>query len=115
MLLPDVPSIFGRRRRILFMAVGAQGFQFTRAAPDPSIRRIARGLRRRHYFARLAESHLTARSERASTAVLIKVGTLDDPVYSKRSQLVLDFRDAEVSSSAFDVPHIRNFLAQRFG
>src|ERR1051325_6414982 len=71
----------------LFMAVNAQGFQFTRGTPRSFNKKDRPGSPTRH-FCETCGVQLTARSELAPTAVLIKVGTLDDPRVFAGPQLV---------------------------
>jgi len=71
----------------LFIAVDAQGFEFTKGAPRAFNKNDRLGSPTRH-FCPACGVHLTARSERAPSAVLIKVGTLDDPSVFERPQLV---------------------------
>jgi hypothetical protein len=70
-----------------FMAVNAQGFQFTKGTPRSFNKQDRPGSPTRHFCGNCAV-HLTARSELAPTAVLIKVGTLDDPGLFEGPQLV---------------------------
>ena len=71
----------------LFMAVDAQGFQFTKGTPMSFNKKDRHGSPTRHFCATCGV-HLTARSELAPSAVLIKVGTLDDPGLFEGPQLV---------------------------
>jgi hypothetical protein len=71
----------------LFIAVDAQGFQFTKGDPRSFNKNDRRGSPTRH-FCQTCGVHLTARSERAPGAVLIKVGTLDNPSMFEGPQLV---------------------------
>jgi hypothetical protein len=71
----------------LFMAVGAHGFQFTKGSPKSFNKQDRAGSPTRH-FCPTCGVHLTARSELAPSAVLIKVGTLDDPSVFEGPQLV---------------------------
>ena len=71
----------------LFMAVDAQGFQFTKGSPAAFNKKDRLGSPTRH-FCQTCGVHLTARSELAPSAVLIKVGTLDDPGLFEGPQLV---------------------------
>jgi len=71
----------------LFMAVDAQSFQFTKGSPGAFNKNDRRGSPTRH-FCHTCGVHLTARSELAPSAVLIKVGTLDDPSLFEGPQLV---------------------------
>jgi hypothetical protein len=71
----------------LFMAVDSDGFRFTSGTPrvftseDHPWRPI-------RHFCEVCGVHLTARSERAASAVLIKVGTLDKPGVFEGPQVV---------------------------
>ena len=71
----------------LFMAVDAQGFQFTKGTPRAFNKQDRLGSPTRH-FCQFCGVHLTARSELAPGAVLIKIGTLDDPSVFQGPQLV---------------------------
>jgi len=71
----------------LFMAVDAQGFQFTKGTPSAFNKQDRPWSPTRH-FCHVCGVHLTARSDRALDAVLIKVGTLDDPSVFEGPQLV---------------------------
>ena len=71
----------------LFMAVGAQTFQFTSGTPR-SFTNEEHPWRPTRHFCEVCGVHLTARSERAASAVLIKVGTLDDPGVFEGPQVV---------------------------
>ena len=62
----------------LFIAVAADGFRFVSGTPSSFKKSDRHGSPTRH-FCPTCGVHLTARSELAPTAVLIKVGTLDDP------------------------------------
>jgi hypothetical protein len=70
-----------------FMAVDAQAFQFTKGTPGSFNKQDRPGSPTRH-FCQTCGVQLTARSERAPTAVLIKVGTLDDPGVFEGPELV---------------------------
>jgi hypothetical protein len=70
-----------------FMAVDAAGFQFTAGNPKSFNKNDRPGSPTRH-FCDVCGVHLTARSDRAPSAVLVKVGTLDDPSVFKVPQLV---------------------------
>jgi hypothetical protein len=70
-----------------FMAVDAKSFQFTKGTPRSFNKQDRPGSPTRH-FCEACGVHLTARSERAPGAVLIKVGTLDDPGVFEGPQLV---------------------------
>src|SRR4030095_2993840 len=61
----------------LFMAIDAQGFQFTKGSPRSFNKKDRPGSPTRH-FCEACGVQLTARSERAARGVLLKVGTLDD-------------------------------------
>ena len=69
------------------MAVDAQGFQFTKGTPAAFNKKDRHGSPTRH-FCPTCGVHLTARSELAPSAVLIKVGTLDDPGIFEGPQIV---------------------------
>jgi hypothetical protein len=71
----------------LFMAVDAQSFQFTKGTPKSFTNKDHPWSPTRH-FCGTCGVHLTARSERAPSAVLIKVGTLDEPSVFDGPQLV---------------------------
>lgn len=71
----------------LFMAVDSQGFEFTKGSPRAFNKKDRPGAPTRH-FCDVCGVHLTARSELAPGAVLIKVGTLDDPGAFEGPQLV---------------------------
>jgi hypothetical protein len=71
----------------LFMAVDAQTFQFTKGAPRPFNKKEHPWSPTRH-FCEICGVHLTARSERAPSAVLVKIGTLDDPSVFQGPRLV---------------------------
>ena len=71
----------------LFIAVGAKGFQFTKGAPRAFNKKDRPGSPRRR-FCEACGVHLTARSEFAPSAVLIKVGTLDDPSIFEGPEMV---------------------------
>lgn len=71
----------------LFMAVDAQGFRFTRGVPSAFNKKDRPGAPTRH-FCPACGVHLTARSDLAPSAVLIKIGTLDDPSVFGGPQLV---------------------------
>ena len=71
----------------LLMAVDAQRFQFTKGTPKAFNKNDRRGSPTRH-FCQACGVHLTARSDRAPGAVLIKIGTLDDPSVFEGPQLV---------------------------
>ena len=62
----------------LFLAVAAAGFEFTQGTPGAFNKNNRPGAPTRHFCANCGV-HLTARSDRAPSAVLVKVGTLDDP------------------------------------
>ena len=71
----------------VFMAVEAKRFQFTKGSPRSFNKGDRPGAPTRH-FCEACGVHLTARSERAPGAVLIKVGTLDDPSVFEGPQMV---------------------------
>jgi hypothetical protein len=71
----------------LFMAVDAQNFQFTTGTPK-SFTKKDHPWRPTRHFCDTCGVHQTARSERAPSAVLIKIGTLDDPSVFGGPQLV---------------------------
>jgi hypothetical protein len=71
----------------LFMAVDAQIFRFTRGTPRAFNKKDSPWSPTRH-FCEICGVHLTARSDRAPGAVLIKVGTLDDPSVFQGPQFV---------------------------
>jgi len=71
----------------LFMAVDAQGFEFTNGAPRSFNKNDRPGSPTRHFCGDCGV-HLTARSELAPSAVLIKVGTLDDPSVFEGAQMI---------------------------
>ena len=70
-----------------FMAVDAQTFRFTKGTPKAFVAKDHPWSPTRH-FCETCGVHLTARSERAPSAVLVKVGTLDDPSVFEGPQLV---------------------------
>jgi hypothetical protein len=69
------------------MAVGASGFKFTKGNPSFFNKQDRPGSPTRH-FCEKCGVHLTARSELAPSAVLIKAGTLDNPGMFEGPQLV---------------------------
>jgi hypothetical protein len=69
------------------MAVEAQGFSFTKGEPKVFTDQEHPWRPTRH-FCGTCGVHLTARSERAPSGVLIKVGTLDDPSVFGGPQMV---------------------------
>ena len=71
----------------LFMAVDAARFRFTRGTPVAFSRDAASSPTR--HFCGACGIHLTARSPLAPGAVLIKVGSLDDPKLFEGPQLVV--------------------------
>jgi len=71
----------------LFTAVDAQTFQFTTGSPR-SFTNKDHPWRPTRHFCDICGVQLTARSERAPSAVLIKVGTLDDPSLFEGPQVV---------------------------
>ena len=86
MLLPDLSKDSGGAGN-LFMVVEALSFRFTKGTPQPFNKNDRPGSPTRH-FCQTCGVHLTARSEPAPGAVLIKVGTLDNPGVFEGSQLV---------------------------
>jgi len=70
-----------------YMAVGAQGFRFTKGDAKAFTDQEHPWRPTRHFCGKCGV-HLTARSERAPTGVLIKVGTLDDPSLFAGPQMV---------------------------
>ena len=70
-----------------FMAVDAQKFEFTKGTPAAFNKNDRPGSPTRH-FCETCGVHLTARSTRAPSAVLIKIGTLDDPSVFQGPQFV---------------------------
>jgi hypothetical protein len=70
-----------------FMAVEAQGFRFTKGTPQ-AFTDLNHAWRPTRHFCGICGVHLTAQSERAPSAVLIKVGTLDDPSVFDGPQMV---------------------------
>jgi hypothetical protein len=71
----------------LFMAVAAGTFQFTQGSPQ-SFTNADHLWKPTRHFCEACGVHLTARSERAASAVLVKVGTLDDPSVCAGPQMV---------------------------
>ena len=69
------------------MAVEAQSFRFTKGAPKSFNQQDRPWAPTRHFCANCGV-HLTARSEIAPTAILIKVGSLDDPSVFEGPQLI---------------------------
>ena len=69
------------------MAVDAPTFHFTKGTPRSFNKKEHPWSPTRH-FCEICGVHLTARSERAQGAVLVKVGTLDDPSAFQGPQLV---------------------------
>jgi hypothetical protein len=69
------------------MAIDAQTFRFTVGTPR-SFTNKDHPWRPTRHFCEICGVHLTARSERAPTAVLVKVGTLDDPGVFEGPQVV---------------------------
>jgi hypothetical protein len=69
------------------MAVDAQTFQFTTGTPR-SFTDKDHPWRPIRHFCEICGVHLTARSERAPTGVLVKVGTLDDPSAFEGPQMI---------------------------
>ena len=70
-----------------YMAIEAQGFRFTKGEPKVFTDQTHPWRPTRH-FCGTCGVHLTARSERAPSGVLIKVGTLDDPSVFAGPQMV---------------------------
>lgn len=70
-----------------FMAVAADGFRFVKGTPGSFNKNDRPGSPTRHFCATCGV-HLTARSDRAPSAVLVKVGTLDDPSHFGAPELV---------------------------
>ena|ERR1044071_10055388 len=71
----------------LFMAVNAETFKFTTGTPR-SFNKQEHSWSPTRHFCEICGVHLTARSERAPGAVLVKVGTLDDPSVFQGPRLV---------------------------
>jgi hypothetical protein len=71
----------------LYMAVGAGTFLFTKGTPE-SFTNSEHPWHPTRHFCATCGVHLTARSERAPSAVLIKIGTLDDPSVFAGPQMV---------------------------
>ena len=71
----------------LFTAVDAQTFRFTSGSPR-SFTNQDHAWRPTRHFCEICGVHLTSRSERAASAVLVKVGTLDDPSVFEGPQVV---------------------------
>jgi hypothetical protein len=71
----------------LFMAVDAQTFRFTQGEPRAFNKQDHAWAPTRH-FCETCGVHLTARTARAPSAVLVKVGTLDDPAVFQGPRLV---------------------------
>ena len=71
----------------LFMAVDAETFQFKKGAPQAFNKKDYPWSPTRH-FCQICGVHLTARSELAPSAVLVKVGTLDDPSVFEGAQMI---------------------------
>jgi hypothetical protein len=69
------------------MAVNASTMEFTKGVPE-SFNKQDRPWSPTRHFCKKCGVHLTARSERAPSAVLIKVGTLDDPSLFEGPQVV---------------------------
>lgn len=70
-----------------FMAVEAQSFRFTKGDPRSFNKKDRQGAPTRHFCGNCGV-HLTARSDLAPTAILIKVGSLDDPSVFEGPQLI---------------------------
>jgi len=71
----------------LFAAVDADTFRFTSGSPR-SFTNEEHAWRPTRHFCDICGVHLTSRSERASSAVLVKIGTLDDPSVFEGPQVV---------------------------
>lgn len=71
----------------LFMAVSVESMAFTKGAPSSFNKGDFSGAPTRHFCPKCGV-HLTARSERAPSVVLIKVGTLDEPNVFEGPQVV---------------------------
>lgn len=71
----------------LFAAVDADRFQFISGSPRFHTNEEHAWRPTRH-FCEKCGVHLTSRSERASSAVLVKIGTLDDPSVFEGPQVV---------------------------
>ena len=71
----------------LFMAVDVKTMAFTKGVPESFNKKDQPWSPTRH-FCKTCGVHLTARSERAPSAVLIKIGTLDDPSQFEGPQAV---------------------------
>jgi hypothetical protein len=71
----------------LFMAVDAHGFQFTKGTPQSFNKKDRAGSPTRH-FCEACGVQLTARSDRGPGAILVKIGTLDDPSVFEGPELV---------------------------
>ena len=71
----------------LYAAVAADGFRFAKGEPAVFTDHAHPWKPTRHFCGNCGV-HLTARSERAPTGVLIKVGTLDDPGVFEGPQMV---------------------------
>jgi hypothetical protein len=72
----------------LFIAVGADGFRFTKGAPKEFTRPDPPDSPTRS-FCGTCGVHLTGRSPKGPGAVIIKVGTLDDPGVFEGPQVVV--------------------------
>jgi hypothetical protein len=71
----------------LFAAVDADTFRFTSGSPR-SFTNEEHAWRPTRHFCEICGVHLTARSERAASAVLVKVGSLDDPSLFQGPQVI---------------------------
>lgn len=71
----------------MFIAVEAEGFQFIKGGPK-AFNKLDRAASPTRHFCGACGVHLTARSDRAPSAVLIKVGTLDDPSVFEGPELI---------------------------
>lgn len=71
----------------LFMAVEAQGFQFTKGVPKSYNKNDRPGSPTRQ-FCETCGVQLTARSELGPGAILVKIGTLDNPGVFEGPELV---------------------------
>jgi hypothetical protein len=71
----------------LFAAVDAATFRFTGGSPR-TFTHEEHAWRPTRHFCETCGVHLTSRSERAASAVLVKVGTFDDPSVFEGPQVV---------------------------
>ena len=78
---PNLDLSFG------WLELHAQTFKFTRGTPR-SFNKQKHSWSPTRHFCEVCGVHLTARSERAPGAVLVKVGTLDDPSVFQGPRLV---------------------------